>query len=88
MCKPDSRIHLYSIHPYSSQQAYGSHLYSRTSETLVYFSLVHMCIVESIFQYCVYFFILVFCKVKIPIRLCSSLSGATLHKYVVVSGSV
>ena len=50
---------------------------------------VVVCIEESLNLLYVYFFILVFCKVKIPIQLCSSLPGAAvLHKYVVFSGSV
>ena len=50
---------------------------------------VVVCIGESIYLLYVYFFILVFCKVKIPISLYSGLPGAAvLHKIIVFSGSV
>ena len=46
---------------------------------------VVLCIEEYINLYCVYFFELVFCMVKIPISLYSGLPGAAvLHNCVVV----
>ena len=45
---------------------------------------VVVCIGKSLYLLCVYFFILVFCMVKIPIRLYSGFLGAAgLHKYIV-----
>ena len=35
VCKLDSRAHLYTIHPYSSQGAYGSVVYRRISFSVI-----------------------------------------------------